>query len=230
MKKTMQFFVVPALALCFALVTAGGAQSAESAEVEVPVPIARAPQLASVGSEPIYQYLPESSRVLGTELTLSNMSKEIAGKVYYQLKEDGKQSLSGKVAVVCAVPLSDLKRETEFGRLMAEYLLTDLADRGLRVTELRLGREITILPQSGEFIMTRNAGELANTKPALDYVMLSTYTNTRKALIVQGRLVALHSGIVKCSWRFTLPMNRDLIGLFRAAPEEPFTIAVRGIK
>jgi len=226
MKKT-KILVGSTLCLFVALAAAGGVQSAEG---EVPVPAARAPQLASIGSEPVYQYLAPSSRILGTELTLSNMSKEIAGKVYYQLKEEGDQSLAGKVAVVCAVPLSDLKRETEFGRLMAEYLLTDLADRGLRVTELRLGREITILPQSGEFIMTRNAGELANAEPALEYVVLSTYSNTRKALIVQGRLVALQSGTVKSSWRFTMPMNRDLMGLFRASQEKPFTIAIKGIK
>jgi hypothetical protein len=228
MEKAKRILIVPALCLLGILLSATGAWSA--ADVEEPVPIAKAPQLASIGREPVYQYLPESSKALGTELALSNMSKEIAGKVYYQLKEEGEQALAGKVAVVCAVPLSDLKRETEFGRMMAEYLLTDLADRGLQVTELRLGREIIILPQSGEFIMTRNAGELANEEPALDYVVLSTFSNTRKALIVQGRLVTLQGGTVKSSWRFTLPMNRDLIGLFHATQEAPFTIAVKGIK
>ncbi|MEJ2689269.1 MAG: hypothetical protein P8130_04840 [Deltaproteobacteria bacterium] len=59
--------------------SATGARSA--AEAEESVPIAKAPQLASIGKEPIYQYLPESSKVLGTEVALSNMSKEIAGKV-----------------------------------------------------------------------------------------------------------------------------------------------------
>lgn len=176
----------------------------------------------------VIQYLPDTSQSLGTESLLSEISQEVAGKVYYELKEEGERNFTAKVAVVNAVPLSDLKRETEFGRIMAEYLLTDLADRGLRVTELRMGKEINILPQTGEFIMSRNIGEIANNAPALDYVVLSTFTNTRKTLIVQGRLVSLKDGLIKTTWRYGLPLNRELLGLFHTA-EQPFTIAVKGM-
>lgn len=176
----------------------------------------------------IYHYMPESSHSKGTETLLSDFSKEVAGKVYYELKEDGEKNYSARVAVVAAVPLSDLKRETEFGRIMAEYLLTDLSDRGLKVTELRLGKEINILAQTGEFILSRNIGELANISPELDYVVVSTFTNTRKTLIIQGRLVSLKNGLVMSSWRETMPLNRELIGLFHGI-ERPFTIPVKGM-
>ncbi len=174
------------------------------------------------------QYMPDTSASLGTETLLSEISKEIAGKVFYELQEEGERNFTAKVAVVNAVPLSDFKRETEFGRVMAEYLLTDLADRGLRVTELRMGQEINILPQTGEFIMTRNIGEIANNSPELDFVVVSTFTNTRKTLIIQGRLVSLKDGLVKTTWRYGLPLNRELLGLFHEA-EKPFTIAVKGM-
>ena len=176
----------------------------------------------------IYQYMPDSSKSYGTESMLSEMSREVSGKVYYELKEEGQRNLTSRVAVVAAVPLSDLKRETEFGRLIAEYYLTDLADRGIKVKELRLGRDINILPQTGEFILSRNIGEIANNSPALDYVVVSTFTNTRKTLILQGRLVSLKTGLVKSSWRYNLPLNRELLGLFYSV-EQPFTIAVKGI-
>ena len=176
----------------------------------------------------IYHYLPESSAASDTESKLSNLSKEVAGKVYYELKKSGRNYLDAKVAVVAAVPLSDLKRETEFGRLIAEYNLTDLADRGLRVKELRLGKDINILPQTGEFILTRNIGELANDSPALDYVVVSTFTNTRKTLILQGRLVSLKTGLIKTSWRYNLPLNRELLGLL-TKDQKPFIIALKGV-
>jgi len=176
----------------------------------------------------VYQYLPDTSKSQGTENLLSDISKEVAGKVFYELKGEGEMDLSARVAVVNAVPLSDLKRETEFGRVLGEYLLTDLADRGLKVTELRMGKEINILPQTGEFILTRNIGELANTAPELEYVVVSTYSNTRKTLILQGRLVRLKDGAVKASWRYGLPLNKELLGLFHA-PEAPYKIAVRGM-
>ncbi len=175
-----------------------------------------------------YAYQPDSPKPLSIERRLSQISKEAAGKVYYEMKEEGDSSLDARVAVVAAVPLSDFKRDTEFGRIVAEYLLTDLADRGLRVTELRLGKEIHILPQTGEFIMSRNIGELAEINPELDHVVVSTFTNTRKTLILQGRLVSLKDGRVKTSWRHTLPLNRELMGFFQTE-YKPYTIAVKGI-
>lgn len=176
----------------------------------------------------IYQYKSDSSRSYGTENILSEMSKEVAGKVFYEMKDEGQHSMTSRVAVVCAVPLSDLKRETEFGRMVAEYYLTDLADRGIQVKELRLGKDINILPQSGEFILSQNIGELANDSPALDYVVVSTFTNTQKALILQGRMISLQSGLVKTSWRYNIPLNRELTTLLDTN-RQPFTIAVKGM-
>lgn len=176
----------------------------------------------------VYNYMPDSLRSQGTATLLSDISIDVAGKVFYQLKDDGEKNYTSRVAVVAAVPLSDLKRETEFGRVMAEFLLTDLADRGLKVKELRLGKEINILAQTGEFILSRNIGELASVSPELDYVVVSTFTNTRKMLIIQGRLVNLKDGLIKTSWRYTMPLNRELLGLFHTI-EKPYTIAVKGM-
>ena len=198
----------------------------KGAELEASSSKAAGPVITS--SHRIYQYRSDSSRSYGTENILSEMSKEIAGKVFYQMKDEGQHVMSSRVAVVCAVPLSDLKRETEFGRMVAEYYLTDLADRGIQVKELRLGRDINILPQSGEFILSQNIGELANESPALDYVVVSTFTNTRKTLVLQGRMISLQSGLVKTSWRYNIPLNRELIALLDPNPT-PFTIAVKGV-
>ena len=206
-----------AILCCLGLVLFAGAAWADGAEVR---------RVST--SYNVYQYLPEASS-RGSEMLLGEMSKEVAGKVYYELQgELGEgQSLVGRIGVVNAVPLSDFKRDTEFGRIMGEYLLTDLADRGLTVTELRLGKEITILPQTGEFLLSRNIGELAIKNPALEYAVVSTFSNTRKTLIVQGRLVRLSDGLVKTSWRYTMPLTRELLGLFQTQ-EAPHRIAVKG--
>ncbi len=183
----------------------------------------------SKGRYKVYHYMPETNRAQGTETLISELSREVAGKVFYGLKDDGEKHHSAKVAIVGAVPLADLKRETEFGRMMAEYLLTDLSDRGIRVTELRLGKEINILAQTGEFILSRNINELANNNQELDYVVVSTFTNTRKTLVLQGRMIDLKNGIIKTAWRYTLPLNRELLGLFHTI-QQPYTIAVKGAR
>lgn len=171
--------------------------------------------------------LAETTRSSTTESTISAMSKAVASKVYNEMNEEGMQAKTARVAVVCAVPLSDLKRETEFGRIVSEYFSTDLADRGVLVQELRLGKDIQILPQSGEFILSQNPGELANEALPIDYVVVSTFSNTKKTLILQGRMVSMQSGLIMTSWRYTMPLRDDLMSLLGAS-EPAFTIAVKG--
>lgn len=172
---------------------------------------------------------------LGTEKQLSDMSQDIAEQIYKEMKRKGGKRRTPKVAVTVAVPLSDLKRESEFGRMLAEYILTDLAGLGLRVAEIRLGKEILIVPQTGEFVMSRNSGELKMDSPKVDYVVVSTFTNTRSTLILQGRLVDMRDGIVQTSWRYTMPLNREIIGLFydprevRPSAAKPFKMVVKGL-
>ncbi len=237
----MKRYRVQVLAGCMGLLLGLGSVSCASKTAQTEEPATPQKNAATEASQPpaaaegqrvptnqqVFQYLPDTSKSLGTETLLSDISKEIAGKVYYELKDDGERNFTAKVAVVSAVPISDLKRDSEFGRIMGEYLMTDLADRGVKVTELRLAKEISILPQTGEFILSRNIAELANHAPELDYVVVTTFSNTRKTLIVQGRLVALKDGQVKTGWRYTLPLNRELLGLFSPG-EAPFKIAVKG--
>ena len=231
MKGRQSIWLLIATAMLMAAITACAPKIARVND-EATYPVCQAPK--SDAAQPatafrVMQYLPDTSTSLGTESLLSEISKEVAGKVYYELREEGEKNFNSRIAVVAAVPLADLKKDTEFGRVMAEFLLTDLADRGLKVAELRLGKDINILPQTGEFIMSRNIGELAIDLPELNYVMLSTFTNTRRTLIVQGRLVDMKTGLVKTSWRYNLPLNRELLGFFQMA-QEPHTIAVKGVQ
>lgn len=190
--------------------------------------------LPAFGPEPrrdrrVLQSRTALSRSYGIENIFSELSKEVAGKVFYEMKDEGQHVLTSRVAVVSAVPLSDLKRETEFGRMVAEFFLTDLADRGILVEELRLGKDVTIVPQAGEFILSQNIGELANEAPAIDYVVVSTFTNTSKTLILQGRMIAVQTGLVVTSWRYNMPLNQELITLLGGGGDrEPFAIAVKG--
>ncbi|MFA7384180.1 MAG: FlgO family outer membrane protein [Desulfurivibrionaceae bacterium] len=181
-----------------------------------------------VTGDNVYKSPPDRAKSKGTEILLAEMAQEVAGKVFYEMQGEGDMNVAARIAVVNGVPLSNLKLDTEFGRVVGEYLLTDLADRGLKVTELRMGKDITILPQTGEFILSRNTGELAIRTPEVEYVVVTTFANTRKTLIVQGRLVRLSDGAVKTSWRYSLPLNQELLALFQSSVP-PYKIAVKGI-
>ncbi len=178
--------------------------------------------------QPLFPYQAEVEQGPGLDYRLEKLAREVAGKVFYQLREDEPEIERLRLAVVVAVPISDLKRESEFGRVVAEYLLTDLADRGLSVTELRLGRDIHIIPQTGEFVLSRNIGEMASHQQDLDYVVVSTYSNTRRTLVLHGRLVALDDGLVRTSWRHSLPLDRELRGLFEVGGR-PSVVNIRSM-
>lgn len=174
----------------------------------------------------VQQYKQQSPEEVPPRVILSDMTKEIAGKVFYELQN---KDLASTLAVTTAVPLADLKQDSEFGRLLAELLLTDLADQGLNVKELRLGKDIYIIPLMGEFIISRNTGELADQYPVIDYVIISTFTNSKSDLLVQGRLVDLKTGIIKTSWRYDLLLVKELLGLFRK-PEEPLRVSIKELQ
>ncbi|MDF1613974.1 FlgO family outer membrane protein [Desulfurivibrio dismutans] len=176
----------------------------------------------------LFPYRPTGPGGPGLATLLGEITREAAGKVFYQLREDSVDPSDVRVAVVGAVPLADLKRESEFGRVLAEFMLTDLADRGVSVTELRLGKDIHIVPQTGEFVLSRNIGELASRQQDLDYVVLSTYSNTRSTLMLHGRLVGLQDGLVRTSWRHNLPLDRELRWFFGES-EQPVTVSIRGM-
>jgi hypothetical protein len=214
--------------LCGVLLGAG-LSCAPRQEVAVKPPAAGPAPVVAPTVQQLYRYQPASSAHLSPEARLAEIASQAAGNIFYNLKEKEGRHLTGRVAVVVAVPLSDFKRESEFGRLLAEYLLTDLADRGLQVVELRLGKEIHILPQTGEFILSRNTGELAQQQPALDYVVVSTFSNTPRNLIIQGRLLNLRDGLVETAWRHTMPLSRELLALFNEF-EQPHSIAVTGVQ
>ena len=215
------------------LESAGPLQAANDDKIKIPVPKDMGkPWMEETGLGEDGDEMQES---LGTEEQLSEISSDVAEKIAATLLSKGAAYLASRIAVTVAVPLSDFKRETEFGRMLAEYMLTDLANRGLPVTELRLGKEILIVPQTGEFILTRNMGELSEQSPQWEYVIVTTFTNTRSTLIIQGRLIGAESRLVETSWRYSMPLNREIIGLFydprELAPTvvEPFSMAVKGL-
>ena len=59
-------------------------------------------------------------------------------------------------------------------------------------------------------------------------MVVTTFANTRKTLIVQGRLVRLSDGAIRTSWRYSLPLNQELLALFQSSTP-PYKIAVKGI-
>ncbi len=92
------------------------------------------------------------------------------------------------VVVTTFVDLGHLKGGSRFGRQVSERLVYVLHTMGYRVFELRMGKDVNIVDNNGEFALTRKLEEMAAPyKP--DAVVVGTYGAAGNVVTVQVRLL-----------------------------------------
>ena len=114
------------------------------------------------------------------------------------------------------VDLNDYDSTTNFGRLMSEALATALTqhwENKVINVNVRQG-SMPILPREGEFILSRNAQELA-----IDYnagaVLLSTYSVALDRVFVNVELVNVNHNDVVAAVQFDIPLGPRTEALLR---------------
>ncbi len=92
------------------------------------------------------------------------------------------------VVVTTFVDLGHLKGGSRFGRQVSEQLVYKLHTMGYRVFELRMGKDVNIVDNNGEFALTRKLEEMAAPyKP--DAVVAGTYEVAGSVITVHARLL-----------------------------------------
>ncbi len=92
------------------------------------------------------------------------------------------------VVVTTFVDLGHLKGGSRFGRQVSERLVYALHTMGYRVFELRMGKDVSVVDNNGEFTLTRKLEEMAAPyKP--DAVLVGTFQTAGNVITVQARLL-----------------------------------------
>lgn len=92
------------------------------------------------------------------------------------------------VVVTTFVDLGNLKGGSRFGRQVSERLVYVLHSMGYRVFELRMGKDVSVVDNNGEFALTRRLEEMtAPYKP--DAVLVGTFQTAGSVVTVQARLL-----------------------------------------
>lgn len=117
----------------------------------------------------------------------------ISEQLALQLRDNHRDRLAGeRLLMTTFVPLDSFTRPTSLGRLLAESLSTRLFSHQAQVLEIRKGREVVVVDDRGEMILTRDASRLA-TKQEVSAIVAGTYSLTPQTVIVNVRLLAAGS-------------------------------------
>lgn len=179
-----------AAAVIAALILGAGCQSVKGmfSDADKQEPVANTTSTAAIapnGSTPSYALSPENFNGKVTSLA-SQLSS------YLQNYDVSTRT----VVVTTFVDLGHLKGGSRFGRQVSERLVYTLHTMGYRVFELRMGKDVSVVENNGEFTLTRKLEEMAAPyKP--DAVLVGTFETAGSVITVQARLLdAVTSRIV----------------------------------
>ncbi len=124
-----------------------------------------------------------------------------------------KPKMSGMPIVITTfVDLNDLGKTSVFGRMMAEKMIDEMSRQGFHVVEFRKSQDIFVRKDGGEFILTRDAADLAKATNAMA-VLAGTYIGTSKTVIINARLIDIKSPRVLSTASYEIERTDEVDGL-----------------
>ena len=111
------------------------------------------------------------------------------------------------IAVSTFVDLDNLEDTSAFGRYVAEELSTELYKLGFRLRELRQMEQVDIVPEKGEFALSRKTAKLMK-KFHLDAIVAGTYTMVGDEVVVNARMLSLDTARVVSVGQMTANVQR----------------------
>ncbi len=130
----------------------------------------------------------------GTELSLR--VRELAAELLATSREPIPGEL--QLAVATFVSLDQLYETSAMGRYLSEQLLHELQRAGVDVIEVRMMPSMKISQTHGEYVLSRDMGEL-NYVHEVDAVVAGTYTVANGQIFLNGRVLAVETGKILSS-------------------------------
>lgn len=137
--------------------------------------------------------------------------KTLAEALFRELADPDPENgdLAGGVVVCTFVDLKRLTRTSSLGRHVAEQLMREVRQRHYPVVELRKGQSVRMDERLGEFGLSREPAEVAQTAAA-GAMLTGTYSVVNDGLVLNARIIDNRSGRLLAAATAVLPRN-DLI-------------------
>jgi len=117
--------------------------------------------------------------------------------------------IRNKTVIVASITnLDDLDESSKIGRIITEQLINNLTQNGIKVVEIRVRKNniIQVEPKKGEFILSRDAKNIAKIQKA-NAVLVGTYSTYGKKLYVNIKLIDPKTDIIISASDYTLPLS-----------------------
>lgn len=137
-----------------------------------------------------------SSNVVN-QMTLENTISSLST----QMMQNKKIKTHRPVLITSFVRLDNLKKTTEFGRVVSESLINDLSIKGFNIIEFR-GQLAVSINAEGEYFITRNVDKLRDKIPNT-YVVVGTYSRQYGKIMLNARVIDNLTGQIISSARST---------------------------
>lgn len=132
-----------------------------------------------------------------TQDTLENTITSLAT----QMMQNKKFKTNKPVLITSFVRLDNLKKTTEFGRIISESMINELSSRGFNVIEFR-GQMSVSVNEHGEYYITRNVEKMKQ-KIVNTYVVVGTYSRQYGKVMLNARVLDNNNGQIISSSRAT---------------------------
>jgi hypothetical protein len=134
------------------------------------------------------------------------------------------------VSISCTVPvlLDDLKTSSPLSRQMSEEMARFFMEQGYVVDDLRMGDEVVMTDEKGEFILTRDVNKLFNRDVSTQLLLVGTYVYTEKSVRFNLRLVHIPGKQIVAMSAGSVPLTDELVPMVAdGTPPPPLAPSVQ---
>ncbi|MGB3212595.1 MAG: FlgO family outer membrane protein [Desulforhopalus sp.] len=117
------------------------------------------------------------------------------------------------ILVTTFVDNNDLHQTSRLGRVLQEHIASRFVQLGYTIKETKMSDTLSIKPQSGETILTRDLTKLSDEQVA-QAILVGTISRTNRTLYISARLVNPVNNNILAADDYKLCMDDTLLTMF----------------
>ena len=123
----------------------------------------------------------------------------------------------GGILTTSFVDMHDFERTSAFGRVASQQIGSRLGQCGFRVIEARLASTLSMAPRAGEFMLTRETGQLLADTHEASAVLVGSYSDEGGDIFVSTRVVRLSDNVIMAAYEYYLPRDMEVARLITSS-------------
>jgi len=140
--------------------------------------------------------------------SLDSLLYEAADQIIDGPASNASMALNRPIVVATSVNVDDLGESSTFGRLASQLVASRLAQRGYLVRDVTYTRVLSVTPETGEMVLSREASKLAAQYDA-QAVVAGAYAVGGEKIYLNLRLLSASDGRVLSAVDLAIPLNED---------------------